>query len=146
MRVALIHDHAGGRAGGGGGVRLMLELGVALQDLGHDVVVAVHDYDAGTVLGDAATKLDIRAVHEGEVVPPVTRSELLRRQWQGMSAVAALIPPGTEVVNAHEWPASRAARLAARRLNIPWVWTRNDDTAWERGLIPDTTLFDRPSL
>jgi glycosyltransferase involved in cell wall biosynthesis len=26
------------------------------------------------------------------------------------------------------------------------VWTRNDDTAWERGLIPDTTLFERPSL
>ena len=145
MRVALIHDHAGGRAGGGGGVRLMLELGMALQDLGHDVVVAVHDYDPATVLGDAATKLDIRAVHEGEVVPPVTRGDLLRRQWRGMSAVATLIP-GVDVVNAHEWPASRAARLAARRLKVPWVWTRNDDTAWERGLIPDSTLFDKPSL
>ena len=123
----------------------MLELGVALQDLGHDVVAAVHDYDSSTVIGDAATRLDIRAVHRGEVVQPVTRSELLRRQWQGMSAVAKLIPE-VDVVNAHEWPASRAARLASRRLEVPWVWTRNDDTAWERGLIPDTTLFDTPSL
>jgi glycosyltransferase involved in cell wall biosynthesis len=145
MRVALIHDHIGGRAGGGGGVRLMVELGVALQDLGHDVVVAVHDFDPDTTLGDAATRLDIRAVHTGEVVPPVSRAELLRRQWGGMSAVARLVPP-VDVVDAHEWPASRAARLAGRRLRVPWVWTRNDDTAWERGLIPDTTLFDTPSL
>ena len=146
MRVALIHDHAGGRAGGGGGVRLMLELGIALQDLGHDVVVAVHDFDAASVIGDAADRLEIRAVHHGEVVPPVSRNELLGRQGQGMSAVARLIPADVDVVNAHEWPASRAARLAARRLKVPWVWTRNDDTAWERGLIPETTLFDKPSL
>jgi glycosyltransferase involved in cell wall biosynthesis len=124
----------------------MLEVGLALQDLGHEVVVAVHDYDRETVLGEAADRLEIRAVHEGEVVPPVTRRELLRRQWQGMSAVARLIPDDVDVVNAHEWPASRAARLAARRLKVPWVWTRNVDTAWERGLIPETTLFEKPSL
>ena len=146
MRVALIHDRVGGRAGGGGGVRLMLELGTALQDLGHDVVVAVHDYDRETVLGDAAERLEIRAVHHGEVVPPVSRGELLGRQWRGMNAVARLVPDNVDVVNAHEWPASRAARVAARRLHVPWVWTRNDDTAWERGLIPDTTLFEQPSL
>lgn len=146
MRVALIHDHVGGRAGGGGGVRLMLELGLALQDLGHEVVVAVHDYDPETVLGEAAGRLEIRAVHQGEVIPPVARGELLRRQWQGMAAVARLVPDDVDVVNAHEWPASRAARLAARRLKVPWVWTRNDDTAWERGLIPETTLFEKPSL
>lgn len=124
----------------------MLELGLALQDLGHEVTVAVHDFDPGTTLGDAAARLDIRSVRRGPVVPPVTRGELLRRQWGGMAAVARLIPSDAAVVNAHEWPASRAARLAARRLGVPWVWTRNDDTAWERGLIPDSTLFDKPSL
>jgi glycosyltransferase involved in cell wall biosynthesis len=145
VKVALVHDHVGGRAGGGGGVRLTLELGLALQDLGHRVTVATHDYDPDTALGDAAGRLDIRAVQRGPVVPPVTRPQLVRRQWRGMSQVARLVPDDVDIVNAHEWPASRAARLAARRLRVPWVWTRNDDTAWERGLVPEATLFDKPS-
>ena len=146
VHVALIHGHVGGRAGGGGGVRLMLELGSALQELGHRVTIACHDFDPHTTPDGAAERLDIRAVRVGEVVPPVSRRELLARQWRGMAAVARLVPEDTQVVNAHEWPASRAARMAARRLGRPWVWTRNDDTAWERGLVPATTLFETPSI
>jgi glycosyltransferase involved in cell wall biosynthesis len=142
MHVALIHDHVGGRAGGGGGVRHMLQLGLALQDLGHRVTVACHDFDPDTTPDGAAEQLDIRSVERGEVVSPVSRGDLLRRQWRGMSAVARLVPEDADVVNAHEWPASRAAR----RSGAPWVWTRADDTPWERGLVPETTLFDKPSL
>jgi D-inositol-3-phosphate glycosyltransferase len=124
---------------------LTLELGIALQDLGHTVTVVAHDFDPETTPSEAAERLDIRAVRVGPVVPPASRADLLRLQWSGMRAVAQLVPPGTDVINAHEWPASRAGRLAARRLRVPWVWTRNDDTAWERGLVPETTLFDKPS-
>jgi D-inositol-3-phosphate glycosyltransferase len=45
-----------------------------------------------------------------------------------------------DVVNAHEWPALHAGRLAARKAEVPFVWTRNDETMWERGLIPDETI------
>jgi D-inositol-3-phosphate glycosyltransferase len=124
----------------------MLELAVALQELGHRVTVACHDFEPDTTPDGAADRLEIRAVERGEVVPPVSRGELLRRQWRGMSAVARFVPGDADVINAHEWPASRAARLAARRMRVPWVWTRNDDTAWERGLVPEMTLFGKPSL
>src|SRR4051794_34563127 len=107
----------------------MLELGSALQELGHRVTIACHDFDPTTTPDGAAERLEIRAVREGEVVPPVTRRALLARHWLGMAAAARLVPAGTNVINAHEWPASRAARLAARRVRAPWVWTRNDDTA-----------------
>jgi glycosyltransferase involved in cell wall biosynthesis len=120
----------------------MLQLGLALQELGHRVMVACHDFDPETTPDRAAERLDIRAIRRGEVIPPVARGELLRRQWRGMPAVARLVPDEVDVVNAHEWPASRAARLNG----AVWVWTRNDDTAWERGLIPETTLFEKPSL
>jgi glycosyltransferase involved in cell wall biosynthesis len=52
-----------------------------------------------------------------------------------MSEVAALISD-VDVVNAHEWPALRAARVAARRLGVPAVWTRNDGTIYERARLP----------
>jgi glycosyltransferase involved in cell wall biosynthesis len=63
-----------------------------------------------------------------------------------MRRVAAIVPEDVDIINAHEWPASRAGRLAARALAVPLVWTRNDDTTFERGLIPETTLSEQPRL
>ena len=37
------------------------------------------------------------------------------------------MPSDADVVNAHDWPALRAGRIAARRLNVPLVWTRNNE-------------------
>ena len=126
----------------------MLELAVALQGLGHRVTVVCHDFDPDTALIDSADpdSLTIKAVRTGTFDPPTTRPQLLRRQWLGMRHVAGLVPCDVDVINAHEWPASRCGRLAARQHDVPWVWTRNDDTAFERGLIPETTLFEPPSL
>ncbi|MGH9903732.1 MAG: hypothetical protein ACRD68_18140, partial [Pyrinomonadaceae bacterium] len=42
-----------------------------------------------------------------------------------MRRLAPLVPTDADVVNAHEWPALRAGSLAAKRLGVPLVWTRN---------------------
>lgn len=143
-KVALIHHHIGGKAGGGGGVRLMLELGVALQEMGHRVTVAVHDYEPGGAFADAAGQLDVRCVRHGGVQVPESRRGLMRRFYEGMARVARLVPADVDVINPHEWPALRAGRIAAGRTGAPLVWTRNDETAFERGVLPGESLFDPP--
>jgi len=140
MHVALVHHHVGGKAGGGGGVRLMLELGVGLTRRGHRVTVACHDHLADSEFHYAAEQLEIRAVREGISELPASSAALARRFWLDMPKVARLVPPDADVVNAHEWLALRPGRIAAGRLSIPLVWTRNDESPWERAIVPQHTI------
>jgi glycosyltransferase involved in cell wall biosynthesis len=51
------------------------------------------------------------------------------------------VPPDADVINAHEWPALRPSRIAAGRLSKPLVWTRNDESLWERAIVPQDTIY-----
>jgi glycosyltransferase involved in cell wall biosynthesis len=130
----------GGRAGGGGGVRQFLGLAVNLRELGHEVTLLCHDFDPTpeqvALLGD----MPVRAVRHGVVEIPAKQLELSRRGLQGMAEVARLVPE-VDVINVHEWPALHAGRLAGKRLEVPFVWTRNDESVFERATIPDETTI-----
>ena len=139
-RIALVHDHIGGKAGGGGGVRLMVELAVGLERLGHRVTLVYHDFQAGGEFGAAADGLDIRAVVTGKADVLRGRGEFMARYLAGMRRVAKLVPGDVDVVNAHESPGLGAGRLAAARLGVPLVWTRNDETIFERAAVPDQAI------
>jgi D-inositol-3-phosphate glycosyltransferase len=147
MHIALVHHHVGGKAGGGGGVRLMLELGSGLVKRGHRVTIACHDYLPTSEFAYAADQLEIRSVRRGVSELPAGNRELARRFWLDMPKVARLVPADADVVNAHEWLALRPGRIASRRLSIPLVWTRNDESLWERAIVPKQTITgDRPPL
>ena len=146
-RIALLHNHVGGAAGGGGGVRLMTELALTLQELGHRVTVACHDYQEGAEFADVTDRLDIRSVRRGPAGFPEGRRAMTERYWRGMAQVARLVPDDVEVVNSHEWPGLRGGLLAGRRLGVPVVWTRNDESIFERAVLPrETTLGDPRAL
>jgi D-inositol-3-phosphate glycosyltransferase len=140
MHIALVHHHVGGKAGGGGGVRLMLELGVGLTRRGHRVTVACHDYLPDSEFIYASEHLEIRSVQQGVSEVPSGYAPLARRYWLDMPKVARLVPSDADVVNAHEWLALRPGRIAARRLSAPLVWTRNDESVWERAIVPEHTI------
>ena len=145
MHIALVHHHVGGKAGGGGGVRLMLELGIGLVGRGHRVTVACHDFLPGSEFSYASDQLEIRSVRRGISELPAGNRALARRFWFDMPKVARLVPPDAAVVNAHEWLALRPGRIAAGRLSIPLVWTRNDESPWEALLAPEQSITgDRP--
>jgi len=141
LHVALIHDHVGGRGGGGGGVRLMLELGLGLVRRGHRVTIACHDHEPGGAFEEAAGQLEIRSVRQGQAPPPDGNAALMRRFWVDMPKVAKLVPAGADVINGHEWPALRPGRIASGRLKTPLVWTRNDESLWERAIVPEHTIY-----
>jgi glycosyltransferase involved in cell wall biosynthesis len=63
-----------------------------------------------------------------------------------MASVARLVPADVDVINAHEWPALHAGSLASRRLDVPLVWTRNDETYIEQALGRDPTRPSQPRL
>jgi D-inositol-3-phosphate glycosyltransferase len=63
-----------------------------------------------------------------------------------MPKVARLVPADADAVNAHEWLALRPGRIAAGRLSIPLVWTRNDESLWERAIVPELTIHGDPQL
>jgi glycosyltransferase involved in cell wall biosynthesis len=147
MHIALVNHHVGGKAGGGGGVRLMLELGAGLVRRGHRVTVACHDFLADSEFSYASDQLEIRSVRRGAFELPVGNGALARRFWLDMPKVARLVPPDADVVNAHDWPALRPGRIAAGRLSVPLVWTRNNESPWERATVPGQTITgDRPPL
>jgi D-inositol-3-phosphate glycosyltransferase len=147
MHIALVHHHVGGKAGGGGGVRLMLELGTGLVRRGHRVTVACHDFLPGSEFSYASDQLEIRSVRRGISELPAGNRALARRFWLDMPKVARLVPPEANVVNAHEWLALRPGRIAAGRLSVPLVWTRNDESLWERAIVPKQTITgERPPL
>jgi glycosyltransferase involved in cell wall biosynthesis len=138
MKIALLHHNVGGRAGGGGGVRLMLELALGLTTRGHAVTIACHDYVPSSEFSYASERLEIRAVRTGISEIPAGGLPLAHR-WLEMSRVARLVPDDVDVVNAHEWLALRPGRIASRRLSVPLVWTRNGETPWERTIVPEMT-------
>jgi D-inositol-3-phosphate glycosyltransferase len=145
MHIALVHHHVGGKAGGGGGVRLMLELGTGLVRRGHRVTVVCHDFLPGSEFSYASDQLEIRSVRRGISELPAGNRALMRRFWLDMPKVARLVPSDADVVNSHEWLALRPGRLAAKRLSIPLVWTRNDESPWEALLAPKQSITgDRP--
>jgi glycosyltransferase involved in cell wall biosynthesis len=146
MHIALIHHHVGGKAGGGGGVRLMLELGAGLVGHGHRVTVACHDFLPDSEFSYIADELEIRSVRQGISEMPAGRVELARHFWLDMPKVARLVPADAEVVNAHEWLALRPGRIAAGRMKAPLVWTRNDESLWERAIVPKDTITGDRSL
>ncbi|MFZ2114244.1 MAG: glycosyltransferase family 4 protein [Solirubrobacteraceae bacterium] len=147
MHIALVHHHVGGKAGGGGGVRLMLELGTGLVRRGHRVTIACHDFLPGSEFSYASDQLEIRSVRQGISELPAGNRALAHRFWLDMPKVARLVPEDADVVNAHEWLALRPGRIAAGRLSIPLVWTRNDESLWERAIVPEQTITGaRPPL
>jgi D-inositol-3-phosphate glycosyltransferase len=146
MHIALVHHHVGGKAGGGGGVRLMLELGVGLTRRGHRVTVACHDYLPDSEFIHASEHLEIRSVRQGVSEVPSGYVPLARRYWLDMPKVARLVPSDADVVNAHEWLALRPGRIAAGRLSAPLVWTRNDESVWERAIVPEHTIVSDTRL
>lgn len=146
MHIALVHNHVGGKAGGGGGVRLMLELGVGLVRRGHRVTVVCHDYDPTSEFAYLSDQLEIRSVRHGVSSLPKGNLDLARHFWFDMPKVAQLVPADADVVNAHEWLALRPGRIAAQRRSIPLVWTRNDESLWERATVPKQTIEGDPRL
>jgi glycosyltransferase involved in cell wall biosynthesis len=146
MHIALVNHHVGGKAGGGGGVRLMLELGAGLLERGHRVTVACYDFLAGSEFSYAADRLEIRSVRRGPFELPANSRELARRFWLDMPQVAKLVPRDADVVNAHDWLALRPGRIAAGRLSVPLVWTRNNESLWERAIVPQLAITGERSL
>lgn len=146
MHIALVNHHVGGKAGGGGGVRLMLELGAGLVERGHRVTVACYDFLEGSEFSYAADKLEIRSVRQGPFELPAGNRELARRFWIDMPKVAKLVPHDVDVVNSHDWIALRPGRIAAGRLSVPLVWTRNNESLWERAIVPRLSITGERSL
>jgi glycosyltransferase involved in cell wall biosynthesis len=146
MHIALVNHHVGGKAGGGGGVRLMLELGVGLVERGHRVTVACYDFLEGSEFSYAADKLEIRSVRRGPFELPADNRALARHFWLDMPKVARLIPSDADVVNAHDWLALRPGRIAAGRMSVPLVWTRNNESLWERAIVPQMSITGERSL
>jgi glycosyltransferase involved in cell wall biosynthesis len=146
MHIALVNHHVGGKAGGGGGVRLMLELGAGLVERGHRVTVACYDFLEGSEFSYAADKLEIRSVRRGPFELPAGNRELARRFWLEMPKVAELVPHDVDVVNAHDWIALRPGRIAAGRLSVPLVWTRNNESLWERAIVPRMSITGERSM
>ncbi len=140
MHIALVNNHVGGKAGGGGGVRLMLELGAGLVGRGHRVTVACHDFLEGSEFSYAADRLEIRSVRRGPFELPAGNAALARRFWLDMPKVARLVPADVDVINAHDWLGLRPGRIAAGRLSVPLVWTRNNESLWERAVVPQMTI------
>ena len=146
MHIALVNHHVGGKAGGGGGVRLMLELGAGLVERGHRVTVACYDFLEGSEFSYVADKLEIRSVKQGPFELPANNRELARRFWLEMPKVAKLVPDDVDVVNSHDWIALRPGRIAAGRLSRPLVWTRNNESLWERAIVPQLSITGERSL
>ena len=118
-RVALVHDLIGGPAGGGGGVRVMLDLALDLSERGHDIVVVCHDLQVNKDFEQFSRDFEIRAVRPGVAQLARGRKARLDRYFRGMARVAALVPDDVDAVNAHDWPALRAGRLASERIGVP---------------------------
>ncbi len=137
MHIALVNHHVGGKAGGGGGVRLMLELGAGLVRRGHRVTVACYDFLEGSEFSYAADQLEIRSVRRGAFELPAGNMELARRFWLDMPKVARLVAARRGRRQrprlARRYDPGASPRGACR---VPLVWTRNNESLWERAIVP----------
>ena len=124
----------------------MLELGAGLVDRGHRVTVACYDFLEGSEFSYAADRLEIRSVRQGPFELPADNRALARRFWLEMPKVAKLVPDDADVVNSHDWIALRPGRIAAGRLSVPLVWTRNNESLWERAIVPKLSITGERSL
>lgn len=136
MKIALAHSFVGGRAGGGGGVRQMLELGRALKQQGHEVVICAQQFEPGSIEPDPQAEFEVRAVNTGEIAVPHSRLSYLRLSWMQTKSLAKLIPKDADAINLHEAPAHFTA-LHLPQSSAPIVWTRNDATLYEMALMPE---------
>jgi D-inositol-3-phosphate glycosyltransferase len=114
----------------------MTELALDLQAKGHRVTIVCHDFDPGPEFAGAYRTIEVRSVREGPFEIRVGKRAALRQIWREMPKVAALVPGDVDVINPHEWPALHAARLASDRLGVPFAWTRNDHSIFERAVVP----------
>lgn len=144
MKVALLHGFVGGPAGGGGGVRQLLELGRGLGQLGHEVVVCAYQFEPGTVDPELEEMFEYRAVKRQKIDHPKSLVALQKAKWLEMKRLADLIPDDVDVINGHESPVYMAGAFAKRRLEVPFVWTRNDATLYEQMIMPDQSWSPRP--
>lgn len=137
MKVALLHGYVGGPAGGGGGIRQMLELGRGLIELGHEVVVCAYQFEPGTVDPELESMFEFRSVQRRQIEHPRGLLAIQKVKWLEMKRLADLIPTDVDVINVHESPAYMAGAFARHRLNVPVVWTRNDAQLYEQILMPE---------
>lgn len=112
----------------------MMDAAHRFHRAGHHVTVSCFHYDADTVPDHPG--IEIRSVRTGPFRTRGGRRGAMARFWRDMPQVARLIPDDVDVIHAHEWPALHAGRLASGRLDVPFVWSRNDHTIWERAVIP----------
>ncbi|MDQ6775572.1 MAG: glycosyltransferase family 4 protein [Actinomycetota bacterium] len=136
MRIALLHELIGDQRGMSGNARLLLELANGLRDQAHDVVLVCHCSASAGNFDQLPGDFELRRVTD---TPRQANGRLtvLRRDWLDVRQMADLVPHDVDVVNAHD--CLRAGRIAAERLDVPLVWTRNDETKWERAIIPRRT-------
>lgn len=137
MKVALAHGYVGGPAGGGGGIRQILELARGLKELGHEVVICAYQFERGTVDSALEEAFEFRAVSRQRITHPRGVAAIQKVKWLEMKRLANLIPPDVDIVNVHETPAYMAGAFARRRLKVPVVWTRNDAVLYEQIVMPD---------
>jgi glycosyltransferase involved in cell wall biosynthesis len=115
----------------------MLELGVGLESLGHEVVICAHQFEPGTIDPEIEQRFEIRAARTGPIEIPLNDAQSLKRAWIDMRELAKVVPNDVDVLNVHEAPAHMAGWYARRRGVRPVVWTRNDATLYELAKLPE---------
>lgn len=145
MKVALLHGFVGGRAGGGGGVRQMLELARGLGALGHEPVICAYQFEPGTIDPEIESAFEIRAVETGPISHPRNALALQKTKWVEMWRQSKIVPSDVDVINAHESPVYMAAWYEHVLHKTPTVWTRNDAQLYEMVTMPQESWTPAPS-
>ncbi len=136
MKIALIRHMMDDPQGG---ARLVALLARDLQEMGEEVTLYCYGYDQAGCFADVLAEVPVRCVrrldssareqHRFETGWRRSWAQL-RRYYREAPAIASLIDPHTEIVNAHEWPAHRSAGLFGLHRGVPIVWTYNDPSRW----------------
>jgi glycosyltransferase involved in cell wall biosynthesis len=144
MKVALAHSYLGGAAGGGGGVRQMLQLALGLDAQGHEVTICAQNYEPGTIDPQIEERFEIRSPNVGPIKVPSGHLAFQRSAIFGSGALARVVPRDVDVLNVHEYPAQLAALYLKPFRDYPIVWTRNDTALFEMAKLQDeSTNFAR---
>jgi len=122
-----------------GGARLIAWLARDLRELGEDVTLYCYAYDQDRCFPDVLADVPVRFVRRvngatlngnGAEAGWRRAAAQVRRYFLEAPALAALLDPGTEVINPHEWLGHRSAALFGLRRDVPIVWTYNDPSNW----------------